>query len=127
MHTLHQTGYSLLAVNCKVEDLFGRLCSCQAGKLAKLICGVHSGVQPQKTGLVVLLVAVQGVINKETRFTCTACAGTLLLEFGTLSRLTGNPIYEQQASHAVKQVFGEPQTLLGVAVLWHDMPMVCLH
>lgn len=44
---------------------------------------------------------------KETRFTCTACAGTLLLEFGTLSRLTGNPVYEQKASHAVKRVFGE--------------------
>ncbi len=26
--------------------------------------------------------------------TCTAGAGTLILEFGTLSRLTGNPIYE---------------------------------
>ena len=47
-------------------------------------------------------------MRKETRFTCTACAGTLLLEFGTLSRLTGNPIYEQKASHAVKRVFGEP-------------------
>lgn len=50
--------------------------------------------------------AVQGVLPKDTRFTCTACAGTLLLEFGTLSRLTGDPIYEQKASHAVKQVFG---------------------
>lgn len=51
--------------------------------------------------------AVQGVLPKDTRFTCTACAGTLLLEFGTLSKLTGNPIYEQKARHAVKQVFGE--------------------
>lgn len=51
--------------------------------------------------------AVQGVLPHETRFTCTACAGTLLLEFGTLSRLTGDPIYEQKARHAVKQVFGK--------------------
>ena len=26
--------------------------------------------------------------------TCTACAGTMIMEFGALSRLTGNPIYE---------------------------------
>ena len=30
----------------------------------------------------------------------------MLLEFGTLSRLTGNPIYEQKASRAMKTVFG---------------------
>ena len=27
-------------------------------------------------------------------FTCTACAGTLILEFAALSRLTGNSTYE---------------------------------
>ena len=26
--------------------------------------------------------------------TCTACAGTLIMEFAALSRLTGNPEYE---------------------------------
>ena len=26
--------------------------------------------------------------------TCTACAGTMILEFAALSRLTGDPIYE---------------------------------
>jgi mannosidase alpha-like ER degradation enhancer 2 len=30
-----------------------------------------------------------------------ACAGTLLLEFGTLSRLSGNPIYERVAKRAL--------------------------
>ncbi|KAL3160285.1 hypothetical protein ABBQ38_009677 [Trebouxia sp. C0009 RCD-2024] len=50
----------------------------------------------------------KGVMPKESRFTCTACAGTMLLEFGTLSRLTGNPVYEQKARHAVNRVFGEP-------------------
>lgn len=49
----------------------------------------------------------QGVLPEETRFTCTACAGTMLLEFGTLSRLTGNPIYEQKARHAMQTLFGE--------------------
>ena len=28
------------------------------------------------------------------RETCTACAGTMILEFGALSRLTGEPIFE---------------------------------
>ena len=50
---------------------------------------------------------MQGVLPEETRFTCTACAGTLMLEFGTLSRLTGNPVYEQKARHAMRQLFGE--------------------
>ena len=26
--------------------------------------------------------------------TCTSCAGTIILEFAALSRLTGDPIYE---------------------------------
>ena len=26
--------------------------------------------------------------------TCTACAGTMIMEFGALSRLTGEPIFE---------------------------------
>ena len=59
-----------------------------------------------------MLVAVQGVLPKETRFTCTACAGTLLLEFGTLSRLTRNPVYEHKARQAVMHVFGESSCLL---------------
>lgn len=28
------------------------------------------------------------------RDTCTACAGTMILEFGALSRLTGEPVFE---------------------------------
>ena len=44
----------------------------------------------------------QGVLPGELRQTCTACATTLLLEFGTLSRLTGDPRYERAAAHAVR-------------------------
>ncbi|GAA37391.2 ER degradation enhancer mannosidase alpha-like 3 [Clonorchis sinensis] len=33
--------------------------------------------------------------------TCTACAGTMILEFAALSRLTGNPIYEEKAVRAM--------------------------
>lgn len=36
-----------------------------------------------------------GVPHGETSITCTAGVGTFILEFGTLSRLTGNPIYEE--------------------------------
>ena len=43
----------------------------------------------------------QGVLPGELRQTCTACATTLLLEFGTLSRLTGDAKYERVAAHAV--------------------------
>lgn len=34
---------------------------------------------------------------EQSSITCTACAGTLLLEFGMLTRLSGNPIYEKLA------------------------------
>jgi len=52
---------------------------------------------------------VQGVPEGETRVTCTACAGTLLLEFGLLSRLTEDPEYEEKARNAAVQVYSEPR------------------
>lgn len=47
---------------------------------------------------------LQGQVKGDTRITCTACAGTLLLEFGVLSRLTGNLTYEEKARHAVETI-----------------------
>ncbi|WIA37908.1 hypothetical protein OEZ86_001285 [Tetradesmus obliquus] len=38
---------------------------------------------------------------------CTACAGTLLLEFGLLSRLTGRPRYEDAARRAARVLYGQ--------------------
>jgi mannosidase alpha-like ER degradation enhancer 1 len=38
-----------------------------------------------------------GVMSYEVKEACTAGAGTLILEFGTLSRLTGNPVFENAA------------------------------
>lgn len=38
---------------------------------------------------------------KKSRETCTACAGTILLEFAALSRLTGDPIFEVRAHAAM--------------------------
>lgn len=70
---------------------------------ARCIDGVSTAACVQYLGWV----AVQGVLPGETRFTCTACASTLILEFGTLSRLTGDQVYEQKAKDAMKCVFGE--------------------
>lgn len=37
--------------------------------------------------------------------TCTACAGSLILEFATLSRLTGNPVFEKKARKALDSIW----------------------
>lgn len=51
-----------------------------------------------------------GKIPGESKDTCTACAGTLILEFGVLSRLTGNPIYEEKARHAMVFIYNQRST-----------------
>ena len=43
--------------------------------------------------------------GKVTHSTCTACAGTLLLEFGALSRLTGNPFWESKAKGVMRSIW----------------------
>ena len=56
-----------------------------------------------------------GVLKEEIREACTAGAGTLILEFGTLSRLTGNPLFEQVAKKAMREIWSRrsPLGLLG--------------
>lgn len=46
-----------------------------------------------------------GVPYGETTVTCTAGIGTFILEFGTLSRLTGNPVYENVAMNALYSLY----------------------
>jgi ER degradation enhancer, mannosidase alpha-like 1 len=46
-----------------------------------------------------------GLVPGDTSETCSAGAGSLLLEFGTLSRLTCNPIYENVAKSAFLAVY----------------------
>lgn len=46
-----------------------------------------------------------GVPEGETPVTCTAGAGTFVVEFGALSRLTGNPVYEQTAMRAMRALW----------------------
>ncbi|XKL61291.1 hypothetical protein PGB90_008348 [Kerria lacca] len=47
----------------------------------------------------------KGVPPGETTITCTAGIGTFILEFGTLTRLTGDPIYEEIAMNALRSLF----------------------
>lgn len=44
---------------------------------------------------------LRGVSPDETPITCTASVGTFILEFGALSRLTGDPLYEKTALRAL--------------------------
>jgi hypothetical protein len=50
-----------------------------------------------------------GVPVGETSITCTAGVGTFILEFGTLSRLTGDPLFEEVGSWSAEweHAFGE--------------------
>lgn len=41
----------------------------------------------------------------DSRETCTACAGTMILEMAALSRLTGDPIFEQKAHKAMDRLW----------------------
>ncbi|KAL3093179.1 hypothetical protein niasHT_022629 [Heterodera trifolii] len=52
-----------------------------------------------------------GVNYFETPITCTAGIGTFLLEFGTLSRLTGNPIYERVSLRALDALWNSRSSL----------------
>ncbi|KAL0081290.1 glycoside hydrolase [Phycomyces blakesleeanus] len=72
--------------------------------------------QSSKTGIPYPRVNLRyGVPRTETVETCTAGAGSLVLEFGVLSRLTGNPYYESVAKRALKAIWGRrsPLDLLG--------------
>ncbi|XP_014256253.1 ER degradation-enhancing alpha-mannosidase-like protein 2 [Cimex lectularius] len=46
-----------------------------------------------------------GVPTGETSVTCTAGVGTFIVEFGTISRLTGDPVYEEVALNALKVLY----------------------
>lgn len=52
-----------------------------------------------------------GVHHHETPVTCTACVGTFILEFGALSRLTGNPHYERVALKALSALWNSRSEL----------------
>jgi hypothetical protein len=62
-----------------------------------------------------VLPSLQGVLDGELRQTCTACATTLLLEFGYLSHLSGIASYGAAAAAAARTVFGMRSRPLGCA------------
>ncbi|XP_067893537.1 ER degradation-enhancing alpha-mannosidase-like protein 3 [Heterodontus francisci] len=54
--------------------------------------------------------------------TCTACAGTLILEFAALSRLSGDPVFEQHARKALDFLWEKRQrnsNLVGTTINIH--------
>ncbi|KAJ8753626.1 hypothetical protein K2173_022867 [Erythroxylum novogranatense] len=52
-----------------------------------------------------------GVMKNETSETSTSGCGSLILEMGALSRLTGDPIYESAALHAVRKLWSMRSSL----------------
>lgn len=55
--------------------------------------------------------------------TCTACAGTMIMEFGALSRLTGEPIFEQKAQKAMEAIWiyrSRHSDLVGTVINIHN-------
>lgn len=42
---------------------------------------------------------------ESSRETCTACAGSIILEMAALSRLTGEPIFEEKAHRAMDELW----------------------
>lgn len=58
-----------------------------------------------RTGLPLSWVNLRhGVVANDTRITCTACAGTLTLEFAALSAATGNATYRRAAKKAAAAI-----------------------
>lgn len=55
--------------------------------------------------------------------TCTACAGTMILEFAALSRLTGEPIFEEKARAAMDYLWAQrhrSSDLMGTVLNIHN-------
>nr|XP_054769385.1 ER degradation-enhancing alpha-mannosidase-like protein 3 [Lytechinus pictus] len=60
--------------------------------------------------------------GRSERDTCTACAGTMLLEFSTLSRLSGDPIFEEKARSVMQTLWSKRQrtsNLVGTVINIH--------
>lgn len=59
-----------------------------------------------------------GQVQNETHETCAAAAGSLMLEFAALSRLSGDPVFEHVARKAMSAVWEKrsPLDLLGNSI-----------
>lgn len=56
----------------------------------------------------------RGVLDDETTESCVACIGTLILEFGTLSHMSGNPIYYEYAYTALLRLWALRDPVTGL-------------
>ena len=96
----------LMAKRCGVDVEPGWPCN---GPLLRLAEDVATRLLPAfdtETGMPYGTVNLRhGVPKGETPITCTAGVGTYIIEFGTLSRLTGNPIFEETAMRALKALW----------------------
>ncbi|XP_074660113.1 ER degradation-enhancing alpha-mannosidase-like protein 2 [Tubulanus polymorphus] len=92
----------LLSNRCQVKLNDGWPCS---GPLLDLAENVARRLLPAfqtKTGMPYGTVNLRhGIPKDETSVTCTAGVGTFIVEFGTLSRLTGDPVFEEVALKAL--------------------------
>ncbi|CAG0912442.1 unnamed protein product [Notodromas monacha] len=57
-------------------------------------------------GRVNLRFGIEGEEFVASRETCTACAGTMILELAALSRLSGEPVFEEKARKALDALWG---------------------
>ena len=60
----------------------------------------------------------RGADPYETPVTCTAGVGTFIVEFGALSRLTGNTTYEEKAMKALRSLFSFKSGIGLVSCRW---------
>jgi len=88
-----------------VRDKHGRM-TWYTGELLNMALDIGNRLLPafnSTTGLpyprVNLRTGLKGV--NSIQLTCTACAGSMILEFAALSRLSGESIYEEKASQAM--------------------------
>jgi len=61
------------------------------------------------------------IVNEKD--TCTACGGTMIMEFAALSRLTGNSIYEDKARKAMESIWhyrSRSSDLVGTVIDVHN-------
>lgn len=95
-------GAHLMSLRAGVDVEPGWPCN---GPLLRLAEDVAKRLLPAfdtKTGMPYGTVNLRhGVPAGETTVTCTAGVGTFIVEFGALSRLTGDPIYEEVALNAL--------------------------
>lgn len=96
----------LLSHKAGIELDIGYPCNGPLLRLAEKVARKLLPAFDTKTGMPYGTVNLKyGVPDGETSVTCTAGIGTFIVEFGALSRLTGDPIYEEVAMNALYSLF----------------------